>query len=203
MAGKEIKKQAFSSPLLKSREMEQDNSRDAPQATPCWRKQVDDNLKRLHSLCFGADHFLQKRDYSSARLLSLQLLGFLESQSLSEDDEVLTRPIHRDAVAKLDGGSARPRSRLRSDCTSMLNASFRYIICTCQFFMLMMCLQCTLSRAFEQAGRVPGRAFSLKGDIDVEKIKQSKYFRVNVQRYNERATSELVGNTKTFSLSLI
>lgn len=102
MAGKEIKKQAFSSPLLKPREMEEDNSRDAPQATPCWRKQVDDNLKRLHSLCFGADHFLQKRDFSSAQLLGLQLLGFLESQSLSEVDELLTRPIRREAVAKLD-----------------------------------------------------------------------------------------------------
>lgn len=70
-------------------------------------------------------------------------------------------------------------------------------------FMLIMCLQCTLSRAFEQAGIAPGHAFSLKGDIDVEKIKQSKYFRTNLQRYNERATSELVGNTNTFSLSLI
>lgn len=69
--------------------------------------------------------------------------------------------------------------------------------------MLIMCLQCTLSRAFEQAGIAPGHAFSLKGDIDVEKIKQSKYFRTNLQRYNERATSELVGNTNTFSLSLI
>lgn len=102
MAGKEIKKQAFSSPLLKPREMGEDNSRDAPQATPCWRKQVDDNLKRLHSLCFGADHFLQKRDFSSAQLLGLQLLGFLESKSLSEVDELLTRPIRREAVAKLD-----------------------------------------------------------------------------------------------------
>lgn len=105
MAGKENKKPAFSSPLLKPREREMEEEEqcgEVPKMTSCWRKQVDDNLKRLHSLKFGADYFLDKRDFSSVRLLSLRLLGFLDSHTQSETDEILTRPIRREAVAKLD-----------------------------------------------------------------------------------------------------
>ncbi|KAH9743507.1 fidgetin-like protein 1 [Citrus sinensis] len=165
MAGKENKKPAFSSPLLKPREREMEEEEqcgEVPKTTSCWRKQVDDNLKRLHSLKFGADYFLDKRDFSSVRLLSLRLLGFLDSHTQSETDEILTRPIRREAVAKLDEA----RRALVPDSDR---------------------------RAFEQAGRAPGCAFSLKGGIDVEKIKQSKYFRANLQQYNERAASELGG----------
>ncbi|GAY61094.1 hypothetical protein CUMW_207080, partial [Citrus unshiu] len=165
MAGKENKKPAFSSPLLKPREREMEEEEqcgEVPKTTSCWRKQVDDNLKRLHSLKFGADYFLDKRDFSSVRLLSLRLLGFLDSHTQSETDEILTRPIRREAVAKLDEA----RRALVPDSDR---------------------------RAFEQAGRAPGCAFSLKGGIDVEKIKQSKYFRANLQQYNEQATSELGG----------
>ncbi|KAL9454377.1 hypothetical protein AB3S75_009881 [Citrus x aurantiifolia] len=165
MAGKEKKKPAFSSPLLKLREREMEEEEqcgEVPKTTSCWRKRVDDNLKRLHSLKFGADYFLDKRDFSSVRLLSLRLLGFLDSHTQSETDEILTRPIRREAVAKLDEA----RRALVPDSDR---------------------------RAFEQAGRASGCAFSLKGGIDVEKIKQSKYFRANLQQYNERATSELGG----------
>ncbi|KDO63951.1 hypothetical protein CISIN_1g0064111mg, partial [Citrus sinensis] len=141
---------------------EEEQCGEVPKTTSCWRKQVDDNLKRLHSLKFGADYFLDKRDFSSVRLLSLRLLGFLDSHTQSETDEILTRPIRREAVAKLDEA----RRALVPDSDR---------------------------RAFEQAGRAPGCAFSLKGGIDVEKIKQSKYFRANLQQYNEQATSELGG----------
>ncbi|KAH9743508.1 fidgetin-like protein 1 [Citrus sinensis] len=141
---------------------EEEQCGEVPKTTSCWRKQVDDNLKRLHSLKFGADYFLDKRDFSSVRLLSLRLLGFLDSHTQSETDEILTRPIRREAVAKLDEA----RRALVPDSDR---------------------------RAFEQAGRAPGCAFSLKGGIDVEKIKQSKYFRANLQQYNERAASELGG----------
>ncbi|OMO85351.1 hypothetical protein CCACVL1_10245 [Corchorus capsularis] len=68
----------------------------------CWRKEVDQNLKRLHSLLFGAELCLEKRDYSSAQVLSLQLIGFLDSHSQSEVDEAFTRPIRNDAVSKLN-----------------------------------------------------------------------------------------------------
>lgn len=102
MAGKENKKQAFSSPLLKPPEMGEEEPRETSKTTVSWRKQVDDNLKRLQSLQFGAEAFIDKRDFSSARLLSLCLIGFLDSQTQSETDEILTRPIRRKAFAKLD-----------------------------------------------------------------------------------------------------
>ncbi|KAI9177636.1 hypothetical protein LWI28_017609 [Acer negundo] len=163
MAGKENQKKTFSSPLLKPREMEEEEeSREATEATVCWRKQVDDNLKRLHSLFFGVDHFLQKSDFSSARLLGLRLLGFLESHSQSETDEVLTRPIRREAVAKLDVA----RRALVPDSDR---------------------------RAFDQAGRATGHIFCKKGDVDIEKIKQSKHFRALLKQDNEKAANELGG----------
>ncbi|KAF2316425.1 hypothetical protein GH714_041766 [Hevea brasiliensis] len=124
----------------------------------CWRKQVDDNLKRLHSLQFGVDLALERRDFSAAHVLGLRLLGFLDSHSLTDVDEALTRPIRREAVSKLDAARQ-----------SLIPESDR--------------------RAFEQAGRAPGHVFSRKGDIDIEKIKQSKYFRALLHQYNIRPTN--------------
>lgn len=72
------------------------------ESSVCWRKQVDDNLKRLHSLLFGADLALEKGDFSSAQVQALGLIGFLDSRSHSQVDEAFIRPIRREAVAKLD-----------------------------------------------------------------------------------------------------
>ncbi|KDP46288.1 hypothetical protein JCGZ_10128 [Jatropha curcas] len=121
----------------------------------CWRKQVDDNLKRLHSLQFGVDLALERRDFAAAQVLGLRLLGFIESRSLTDIDEALTRPIRRDAISKLD--TVRQSLFPESD-----------------------------RRAFEQAGRAPGHVFDSKGDIDIEKVKQSKHFRALLQQYNIR-----------------
>lgn len=86
--------------------------------TVTWREQVNQNVKRLQSLLFGADHFLENRDFSSAQVLWLRLIGFLDSHSLSDLDETFTRPIRREAVSKLD--SAR---------RSLISESDRYITC--------------------------------------------------------------------------
>lgn len=67
----------------------------------CWRKEVDQNLKRLQSLLFGADAALEKGDFGSAQVLSLGLIGFLDSHSQSSVDEAFIRPIRREAVSKL------------------------------------------------------------------------------------------------------
>lgn len=75
---------------------------DSGESSKCWRKQVDENLKRLHSLQFGADLAFERHDFSAAQVLALRLLGFLDSHSLTDADEALTRPIRRDAVSKLD-----------------------------------------------------------------------------------------------------
>ncbi|KAH6823779.1 P-loop containing nucleoside triphosphate hydrolases superfamily protein [Perilla frutescens var. hirtella] len=112
----------------------------------CWRKEVDQNLKRLQSLLFGADAALEKRDFGSAQALSLALIGFLDSHSRCSVDEAFIRPIRREAVSRL--GSARRASIPDSD-----------------------------RQAFAQAGIDIGCIFRKKGDVDIEKIKQSRYFR--------------------------
>ncbi|CAN0925383.1 ATPase family AAA domain-containing protein FIGL1 [Linum grandiflorum] len=136
------------------------NARDA---SPSWRKQVDDNLNRLHSLKFGADRLLEKEDFSTSYMLGLRLIGFLDSHSLSDADEALTRPVRREALSKLD--SARRALVPDSD-----------------------------RRAFERAGRDPGLVFGSKVDIDVEKVKQSKYFRALLQQYNVKPPSDMCHN---------
>ncbi|XWS40596.1 hypothetical protein CRYUN_Cryun17cG0009300 [Craigia yunnanensis] len=128
----------------------------------CWRKEMDRNLKRLQSLLFGAEICFEKRDFAAAQVLSLQLLGFLDSHSHSEIDEDFTRPIRNGAISKLD--SAR---------LSLVQESDRL--------------------SFEQAGKAPGCVFGMKGGIDIDKIKQSKYFCALLQQSKGRALSELGG----------
>ncbi|KAK6267160.1 hypothetical protein QUC31_017997 [Theobroma cacao] len=139
--------------------MEESNSKEKKM---CWRKEVDQNLKRLHSLLFGAELCLEKRDFAAAQVLSLRLLGFLDSHSHSEVDEAFTRPIRRDTVSKLD--SARRALVQESD-----------------------------RRAFEQAGKAPGCVFGRKGGVDIDKIKQSKYFCALLQQSKGKAVNELGG----------
>lgn len=79
----------------------------------CWRKEVDQNLKRLQSLLFGADAAQEKGDFGSAQALSLALIGFLDSHSRCAVDEAFIRPIRREAVSRL--GSARRASIPDSD----------------------------------------------------------------------------------------
>ncbi|KAI3748136.1 hypothetical protein L6452_11033 [Arctium lappa] len=130
--------------------METEPKPSSSEASLCWRKELDTNLKRLQSLLFGADIAIQKRDYSYAQLLSLRLIGFLDSRSLNDVDEAFIRPIRREALSKLDSATQ-----------SLIPESDR--------------------QAFEQAGRDPGFVFQKQGDISIEKIKQSKYFKALLQ----------------------
>ncbi|XP_060667405.1 ATPase family AAA domain-containing protein FIGL1 isoform X3 [Ziziphus jujuba] len=126
----------------------------------CWRKQVDDNLKRLQSLLFGAELALENRDFSSAQLLGLRLIGFLDSHSHSDLDHAFIRPIRRQALSMLD--SARRSLSPASDI-----------------------------KAFERAKQVPGCVFGSRGDIEIEKIKKSKYLQALLQQSNEVAVNGL------------
>ncbi|XP_048139302.1 ATPase family AAA domain-containing protein FIGL1 isoform X3 [Rhodamnia argentea] len=119
----------------------------------CWRKEVDEKLNRLHSLLFGADLALDRRDFSTAQILSLRLLGFLDSQTQTDVDAAFIRPIRREASAKLDAA----RRALTPDSDR---------------------------RAFQLADRAPGSVFGSKGGIDMEKLKQSAYFRALLQHSN-------------------
>lgn len=101
MAGKEETEQLPSFPpssssSSKSKKMEE------PQEGICWRKQVDQKLKTLHSLLFGADIALERNDFSTAQVLGLRLVGFLQSQSDNDIDEAFIRPILREATLRID-----------------------------------------------------------------------------------------------------
>ncbi|GFP98973.1 fidgetin-like protein 1 [Phtheirospermum japonicum] len=137
----------------------------------CWRKEVDQNLKRLQSLLFGADAALEKGDFSSAQMLSLGLIGFLESRSQSSVDEAFIRPIRREAVSKLS--LARRALIPESDRYGLHLPIIDW------------------KQAFAQAGKDPGCIFRKRGDIDMQKIKESKHFRALFQQSSERTTCGL------------
>lgn len=104
MAGKENTAEAsepasLTPPFLSSLES---GRMEANEKEVCWRREVDTKLKRLHSLLFGADLALQKEDFSSALVLGLRLVGFLDSNSNTDVDEAFIRPIRRDALSKID-----------------------------------------------------------------------------------------------------
>ncbi|CAH8388432.1 unnamed protein product [Eruca vesicaria subsp. sativa] len=98
MAGKRTS--PFSSPLLKPPPLSTVQADE--ETTDSWRKEVDENLKRLHSLLFGAEQFLEKSDFSSAQILGLRLLGFLDSRSVTEADRAFIAPIRREVASKVD-----------------------------------------------------------------------------------------------------
>ncbi|KAG4927037.1 hypothetical protein JHK82_052819 [Glycine max] len=127
----------------------------------CWRMEVEEKLKRLQSLLFGAERALENNDFSSAYVLALRLLGFLDANSHSDVDEAFVQPIRRDALAKLH--FARQSLAPQSD-----------------------------RQAFEQAKKSPGRIFGTTGDIDIEKIQNSKYFQALVKQSKEKDENQPV-----------
>ncbi|KAL6003375.1 Fidgetin-like protein 1 [Asimina triloba] len=70
----------------------------------CWRKEVDEKLKRLHSLLFGADVALESSDFASAQILSLRLLGFLNfvSQKAPYHEQASIHHIRNEVLSKID-----------------------------------------------------------------------------------------------------
>lgn len=62
-----------------------------------------------------------------------------------------------------------------------------------------------LSQAFEQAKKSPGRIFGTTGDIDIEKIRNSKYFQALVKQSKEKDENQLVrhaDNHTVFKINL-
>ncbi|XP_039690861.1 ATPase family AAA domain-containing protein FIGL1 isoform X2 [Medicago truncatula] len=127
----------------------------------CWRKEADSNLKRLHSLLFAAENHRDSDDYSSAYILSLRLLGFLDSRSHSETDQAFIQHIRTQALSYLHTA--------RKSLTPTINR-----------------------RAFEQAKRSPEPVFNTTGDIDIDKIRNSKYFQALIKPSKEKDCNQLV-----------
>ncbi|XP_022989866.1 ATPase family AAA domain-containing protein FIGL1 isoform X1 [Cucurbita maxima] len=100
MAGKEEFQSKQSS--TRSSSLSKAQIGESQQEEACWRKQVDQNLKRLQSLLFGVDLALEKGDYSAAQLLGLRLLGFLDSQTRTDVDHAFIQPIRREVVEKIN-----------------------------------------------------------------------------------------------------
>ncbi|OAY64046.1 Fidgetin-like protein 1 [Ananas comosus] len=139
-----------------------------------WRREAEERLRRLHSLLFGADLALGRGDPAAARSLSLRLLGLLHPQTLTlAADAALLAPIRADAAAALAAASR-----------ALAPDSDRGFIANCK--------RTPHCEAFKQARRDVGHVFLQRGDIDIEKVKQSKYFRAFLH--------ECKGNTTNHSL---
>lgn len=74
----------------------------AKQGATNWRKEVDEDTKRLQSLLFGASSALENGDFTSAQIINLRLLGFLDSRARDDVDEAFIRPIRLKARSLLD-----------------------------------------------------------------------------------------------------
>ncbi|KAM3255351.1 hypothetical protein ACQJBY_048583 [Aegilops geniculata] len=123
-----------------------DSSSSASQTN--WRKEVDELLRRMHSLLFGADAALERGDAAAAQVLVLRLLGFLDSQTLSAytgPEAAFVAPIR-----------AAASSRLAAASRAGASVSDR--------------------AAFELAKKNAGCVFPKQGDVSIEKMKCSKYF---------------------------
>lgn len=58
------------------------------------------NLKKLHSMLFGAEVALERKDFSSTTVFGLGLIGFLDSHSQFGVDDAFIRPIRCEALSK-------------------------------------------------------------------------------------------------------
>ncbi|CAJ2663496.1 unnamed protein product [Trifolium pratense] len=129
----------------------------------CWRKEVDENLQRLHSLLFGVERALDQQncDFSTAYILSLRLIGFIDSCSQSEIDQAFLQQTRRQALTYL--------RTAKQSLTPLIDR-----------------------QAFEQVKRSPGPIFRSTGDIDIDKIRNSKYFQALLKPSKEKDCNQLV-----------
>ncbi|KAK6928523.1 ATPase, AAA-type, core [Dillenia turbinata] len=151
----------------------------------CWRKEVDVKIKRLQSLLFGADLALERKDFATAQVLSLSLLGFLDSHCRTDVDETFIRPIRREAESKLQLArrSLIPDSDRKFEITGdELDLSFY------NYKELNLVLR---REVFGLLKKEPCPVFAKKGGIDFEKIKQSKYFKSLLQQPKGKASDQL------------
>ncbi|CAM0950037.1 unnamed protein product [Alopecurus aequalis] len=137
-----------------------------------WRKEVGERLRRLHSLLFGADAALERGDYAAAQALALRLLGFLDSQTLSTDA----------------GPEAAFVAPIRAAASSRLAAASR-------------ARAPESDRAvFEFAKKDLDCVFTKQGDVNIEKIKRSKFFQALHQKSSRNAADQLNAAGQEFTI---
>ncbi|KAH9329616.1 hypothetical protein KI387_001724 [Taxus chinensis] len=132
------------------------------QEQECWRQVVDVKLKRLHSLLFGTELALEKGDAQTALTLGLRLTGFLESQLLNAN--------------AADEIYIPPIQR---DVRAKLDAARQMLEADSD------------SCAFEQARCKKGCIFTSRGKVDIEMIKQSRFYRPLIDKKSTPSKDEL------------
>ncbi|CAM8984694.1 unnamed protein product [Rhodiola kirilowii] len=133
----------------------------------CWRKQVDRKLKKIPIACVRSGARDREERVRHCEILGLSSIGFLDSQTQSDVDEAYILPLRREACEKVE--VARKALIPESD-----------------------------SFVFKQLGKTPGPVFGMKGGgIDVEKIKQSKFFRAMVKPSEGSSAKEVERRDKT------
>ncbi|KAF0887988.1 hypothetical protein E2562_006909 [Oryza meyeriana var. granulata] len=128
-----------------------------------WRKEADERLRRLHSLQFGADVALEKKDPAGAQVLALRLLGFLDSQALSGGDA---------------GHEACFVAPIRAAASSSVAAAIRARA------------EKSDSAVFKLADKDVGCVFAKSGEVNIEKIKYSKNFQALLQKSKGHAAEQ-------------
>uniref|UniRef100_A0A0E0MM13 AAA+ ATPase domain-containing protein n=1 Tax=Oryza punctata TaxID=4537 RepID=A0A0E0MM13_ORYPU len=131
-----------------------------------WRKEADERLRRLHSLQFGADVALEGKDPAGAQVLALRLLGFLDSQALSGDGGAA-------------GHEASFVAPIRAAASSSVAAAIRARAGKSD------------SCVFKLAEKDVGCVFAKKGEVNIEKIKCSKYFQALLQKSKGHAAEQM------------
>ncbi|KAJ4766120.1 P-loop containing nucleoside triphosphate hydrolases superfamily protein [Rhynchospora pubera] len=137
-----------------------------------WRRDAGDRLRRLHSLLFGAELALDRGEADTARTLSLRLLGFLDSQTGDESAD------------QTDSEFVKP---IRTEAASKLAVASRLLAPDSD------------SQAFHKAGKEVGCVFVKKGDVDLERIKNSKCFQAllrNPKRNSDSLVNDVSANCK-------
>uniref|UniRef100_A0A0E0J9V5 AAA+ ATPase domain-containing protein n=1 Tax=Oryza nivara TaxID=4536 RepID=A0A0E0J9V5_ORYNI len=131
-----------------------------------WRKEADDRLRRLHSLQFGADVALEGKDPAGAQVLALRLLGFLDSQALPGDGGAA-------------GHEASFVAPIRAAASSSVAAAIRARAGRSD------------SAVFKLAEKDVGCVFAKTGEVNIEKIKCSKYFQALLQKSKGHAAEQM------------
>ncbi|XP_051196937.1 ATPase family AAA domain-containing protein FIGL1 isoform X1 [Lolium perenne] len=137
-----------------------------------WRKEVDERLRRLHSLLFGAEAALERGDAAAAQALALRLLGFLDSQTLSTDagpEAAFVAPIRAAASSSLATAS---RARAPESDRAVFELAKKDVYCV----------------------------FTKQGDVNIEKVKRSKYFQALHQNFSQNAADPLNAACQEFTI---